>query len=120
MRLSAREPEPIHGALADAVLRSVPEGARLQYGPDQLGTALLRRAQVPLRIDTGMLTDAVVDLTPSATYLLGGDELYGWADGRPILRWHRPHPVIDNCLADSVEQAGSGSPRRGERVVRPN
>ncbi|MCU1656644.1 MAG: hypothetical protein JWO57_1300, partial [Pseudonocardiales bacterium] len=28
MRLSAREPEPIHGALADAVLRSVPEGAR--------------------------------------------------------------------------------------------
>src|SRR6202020_3312311 len=60
----------------------------------QLGTALLRRAQVPLHIDTGLLTDAVVDLdrrgllagTPSATYLLGGDSLYDWADGRPILR----------------------------------
>ena len=79
LRLRERAPEPIHDALADAVLRLIPEGARLQYGPGQLGTALLRRARVPLRIDTGLLTDAVVDLdkrgmlaeTPSATYLLG-------------------------------------------------
>lgn len=89
-----REPDPVHEALADAVLRFVPAGARLQYGPGQLGTALLRRATVPLRIDTGLLTDAVVDLDrrglligqPSATYLVGTDELYHWADGRPILR----------------------------------
>jgi hypothetical protein len=94
LRIPAREPEPIHDALADAVLRLVPEGARLQHGPGQLGTALLRRARVPLQIDTGLLTDAVVDLdkrgllvdTPSATYLLGGETLYDWADGRPILR----------------------------------
>lgn len=94
IRLPEREPEPIHDALADAVLRLVPQGARLQYGPGQLGTALLRRARVPLHIDTGLLTDAVVDLdkrglladTPSATYLLGSDVLYDWADGRPILR----------------------------------
>lgn len=93
-RLPERRPEPIHEALADAVLRFVPEGARLQYGPGQLGTALLQRAQVPLQIDTGLLTDAVVDLdrhgllvgTPSATYLLGSDVLYDWADGRRILR----------------------------------
>ena len=89
-----REPEPIHEALADSVLRFVPAGARVQYGPGQLGTALLRRARVPLRIDTGMLTDAVVDLErngmliddPSATYLVGTDVLYDWADGRSILR----------------------------------
>ena len=88
------EPDPVHEALADAVLRFVPEGARLQYGPGQLGTALLRRAPVPLRIDTGLLTDAVVDLDkrgllidmPSATYLFGTEELYDWADGKPILR----------------------------------
>lgn len=93
-RLPERKPEPIHEVLADAVLRFVPEGARLQYGPGQLGTALLQRAQVPLQIDTGLLTDAVVDLdrhgllvgTPSATYLLGSDVLYDWADGRRILR----------------------------------
>ena len=93
-RAPERDPEPIHDALADAVLQLLPEGARIQYGPGQLGTALLRRAQVPLHIDTGLLTDAVVDLdrrgllagTPSATYLLGSDSLYDWADGRPILR----------------------------------
>jgi acyl-CoA hydrolase len=89
-----KDPEPVHDALADAVLRFVPEGARLQYGPRQLGTALLRRTTVPLRIDTGLLTDAVVDMhkrgmlidMPSATYLFGTEELYDWADGKPILR----------------------------------
>ncbi len=94
IHLPERPPEPVHEALADAVLRFVPEGARLQYGPGQLGTALLQRAQVPLQIDTGLLTDAVVDLDrrgllagiPSATYLLGSEVLYRWADGRPILR----------------------------------
>jgi acyl-CoA hydrolase len=89
-----REPDALHDALADAVLRFVPGGARLQYGPGPLGTALLRRAEVPLRIDTGLLTDAVIDLDrnglligqPSATYLVGTDYLYRWADGQPILR----------------------------------
>ena len=93
-QMPERDPEPIHDALADAVLQLIPDGARIQYGPGQLGTALLRRARVPLHIDTGLLTDAVVDLdrrgllagTPSATYLLGSDSLYDWADGRPILR----------------------------------
>ncbi|MBV9514536.1 MAG: acetyl-CoA hydrolase [Mycobacteriaceae bacterium] len=92
--LPGKEPEPVHEALAESVLRLVPENARLQYGPGQLGTALLRRADRPLRIDTGLLTDAVVDLDrrgwlvgePSATYLLGSEKLYKWADGRPILR----------------------------------
>jgi acyl-CoA hydrolase len=94
IRVPEREPEPIHDAIADAVLQLLPEDARIQYGPGQLGTALLRRAQVPLHIDTGLLTDAVVDLdrrgllagTPSATYLLGSDALYDWANGRAILR----------------------------------
>jgi hypothetical protein len=74
-QLPHREPDQIHDALADAVLEFIPAGARLQYGPGQLGTALLRRARTPLAIDTGLLTDAVVDLdrrglligTPSAT-----------------------------------------------------
>jgi acyl-CoA hydrolase len=87
-------PEPVHESLADAVLRFVPEGARLQYGPGKLGTALLMRAQRPVCIDTGLLTDAVVDLDdrgllvgmPSATYLFGTERLYDWAEGQPILR----------------------------------
>jgi hypothetical protein len=93
-RMPRKDPEPVHDALADAALRFVPEGARLQYGPGQLGTALLRRTAMPLRVDTGLLTDAVVDLDkrgllidiPSATYLFGSEELYDWADGKSILR----------------------------------
>ncbi len=89
-----KDPETVHEALADAVLRFVPEGARLQYGPGQLGTAVLRRTPVPLRIDTGLLTEAVVDMDtrgmlidmPSAAYLFGTKKLYDWADGKPILR----------------------------------
>jgi acyl-CoA hydrolase len=123
-RVPEREPEPIHDALADAVLQLIPDGARLQYGPGQLGTALLRRAQVPLQIDTGLLTDAVVDLdrrgllagTPSATYLLGSDSLYDWADGRPILhgldythdltRLSRGAPLVAVNTAIEIDQYG--------------
>ncbi|MCV7280226.1 acetyl-CoA hydrolase [Mycolicibacterium flavescens] len=91
---AARAAEPVHEALAAAVLEFVPQDARLQYGPGQLGTALLDRIRQPVAVDTGLLTDAVIGLerrgllaeTPSATYLLGTEELYAWADGRPILR----------------------------------
>jgi len=88
------DPDPAHESLADAVLRFVPSGARLQYGPGQLGTALLRQTRHSVHIDTGLLTDAVVELDrrgfldgmPSATYLFGSETLYDWADGKPILR----------------------------------
>lgn len=93
VRIPQKEPDPVHQALADNVLRFVPEGAQLQYGPGPLGAALLNQTTVPVRIDTGLLTDAVVDLdqrgmligTPSATYLLGTETLYDWADGKQIL-----------------------------------
>jgi acyl-CoA hydrolase len=94
IQLLLKDPEPVHEQLADAVLQFVPDGARLQYGPGQLGTALLSQAKVPLQLDTGLLTDGVLDLdergllaaTPSASYLLGSDALYDWADGKHILR----------------------------------
>jgi hypothetical protein len=110
LRVKQKAPEPIHLALADAVLRFIPAGARLQYGPGQLGTALLNLTEVPIRIDTGLLTDAVVDLddrgkligTPSATYLLGTDRLYDWARDRPILHG------IDH--SHDLTRLGSGDP----------
>lgn len=136
VRVPSREPEPIHEALADAVLRFVPEGARLQYGPGQLGTALLRRADQPLRIDTGLLTDAVVDLDrrgrligePSATYLLGSDLLYEWAEARPILRGidhshdltrlSRGEPFVAVNTAIEIDPVGQVNVEgRGEKVV---
>ncbi|WYY09648.1 acetyl-CoA hydrolase/transferase C-terminal domain-containing protein [Gordonia hydrophobica] len=91
--VTERAPSREHNALADNVLKWIPDGARLQYGPGQLGTALLRRAEVGLQIDTGLLTPAVLDLqgrgllrgVPSTTYLLGDDDLYDWAAGREVL-----------------------------------
>lgn len=136
VRVPSREPNPIHDALADAVLRFVPEGARLQYGPGQLGTALLRRTRVPLHVDTGLLTDAVVDLdrhgllagTPSATYLLGTETLYEWADGRHILhgidythdltRLSRGHPLVAVNTAVEIDPVGQVNVEgRSEKVV---
>jgi len=136
VRVPSREPEPIHQALADAVLRFVPEGSRLQYGPGQLGTALLRRADQPLRIDTGLLTDAVVDLdrrgrligVPSATYLHGSDLLYEWAEARPILRGidhshnltrlSRGEPFVAVNTAIEIDPVGQVNVEgRGDKVV---
>jgi acyl-CoA hydrolase len=130
-----RAPEPIHDALADNVLRYVPPGASLQYGPGQLGTALLRRISVPVHIETGLLTDGVMELErrglllgePSAAYLLGSADLYRWADGRPILRGieytHdisrlRARPFIAVNTAIEIDPAGQiNCEGTGEKVV---
>ncbi len=83
-------------AIAARIAPLITPYARLQIGPSQVATALLRCLAVPVRIDTGMLPDPVVELDergllvgePIATYLAGGPRLYHWADGRPLL-----HPV---------------------------
>ena len=85
-----------HEEIARRVAALIPEGVRLQVVPSPVGDALLRRLTVPVRIDSGLLPESVVDLAsrglligePVATYLAGGPKLYDWADGRLIL-----HPV---------------------------
>jgi acyl-CoA hydrolase len=87
---------PAHLAIAALIEPLITPYARLQVGPSQVTTALLRTLKVPVRVDTGMLPEAVVDLDergllagePICTYLAGGARLYAWADGRPVL-----HPV---------------------------
>jgi hypothetical protein len=89
-------PGPAHEAIAERIGSLIVPDARVQVGPSPLATALLRGLRVPVRLDTGILPEAVVDLDrrgllvgdPVATYLAGGPVLYAWADGRPLL-----HPV---------------------------
>lgn len=89
-------PGPRHQAIAALVAPLIPGGARLQVGPSPVATALLRELADPVRIDSGMLPEAVTDLDerglllgdPVGAYLAGGPRLYAWADGRPVL-----HPV---------------------------
>jgi acyl-CoA hydrolase len=89
-------PAPAYQAIAALIAPLIDAGARLQLGPSPVATALLRELTVPVRLDSGMLPEAVVDLdergliagTPIASYLAGGPRLYAWADGRPLL-----HPL---------------------------
>ena len=89
-------PGPAVQAIAALIAPLIEPGARLQVGPSPVASALLRELAVPVRIDSGLLPEAVVDLderglvaaTPVASYLAGGPRLYAWADGRPLL-----HPL---------------------------
>jgi hypothetical protein len=94
--LSFATPSPAQEQICAHAAALVPEGARLQVGPGQLGAAMLRALQVPVRIDSGLLPEQVVDLDerglllgdPVAAYLVGTERLYRWAHGRPLL-----HPL---------------------------
>ncbi len=80
-------------AIATHVAGLIPEGAFLQYGPGTIADAILRAVDVPVRVDSGLVGDAVLDLdarglllgTPRGAYLAGTQPLYDWADGRAIL-----------------------------------
>src|ERR1022692_498203 len=89
-------PGPAHRAIAALIAPLIAPGARLQVGPSPVATALLAVLAVPVRIDSGLLPEGVVDLDerglvvgdPVAAYLSGCPRLYRWADGRPLL-----HPI---------------------------
>jgi acyl-CoA hydrolase len=91
--LTFSAPQAAHHAIAGHVAALIPEGARVQVGPGALGAAVLDGLRSPVRIDSGLLPDAVVGLDrrglllgePVAAYLAGGDQLLDWADGRPLL-----------------------------------
>jgi len=94
--LSFGTPSPAQEQICAHAAALVPEGARVQVGPGQLGAAMLRALRVPVRIDSGLLPEQVVDLDerglllddPVAAYLVGTERLYRWAHGRPLL-----HPL---------------------------
>lgn len=102
------DPGDIHHAVAERVVPLVPRGARVQFGPGAVGTAFLEQLRHPILLDTGMLTDAVVDLDQRglllgpalAPYLGGSEPLYTWAPDRAkVDRLERTH--------DPVRLAGS-------------
>jgi len=80
-------------ALGERVGALIPEGAPVQYGPGAVGRAVLASLRRPVRMWSGVITDAVVDLDERglltghtlATYAVGTDRLYSWMDGRDVL-----------------------------------
>jgi len=87
------EPQDVHRAVAERVVSLIPEGARVQYGPGPVGTAVIDAIDRPVHVDTGMLSDAVVELDRRglllgrayAPYSGGTDVLYDWAPGRAVV-----------------------------------
>jgi acyl-CoA hydrolase len=83
-------PGPVQQEIGRRIARLVPAGARLQFGPGGVGAAAIDALAVPVCIDTGVVTDSVVDLDrrglllgrPMAAYVAGDAEVYQWSDGR--------------------------------------
>ena len=104
-------PDAVDLSIARGAAALVPEGARVQVGPGRLGGAILAALEVPVRLDAGLLPEAVVDLdargllvdTPVCSYLVGTGRLYDWADGRRLV-----HPV--EVVHDVGRLSASGRP----------
>ena len=93
MHASFGEPRDVHRAVAERVAALIPEEAKLQYAPGAIGAAVIDAVQRPVAIDTGLLTEPVVDLdgrglllgTPVAPYL-SGERTASWGHGRGMLQ----------------------------------
>ena len=88
-------PGEIDRRIAAHVAAWIPEGARVQVGPGRLGAAVLDAVTVPVRVDSGLLPESIVDLDARGlliatfgAYMVGTKRLHDWADGRPLL-----HPL---------------------------
>jgi hypothetical protein len=87
------EPTAELRALGALAARLIPEGARLQYGPGPVGTAILDAVEVPVRVDTGMITDPVMHLDRRGLlvgpafgpYVAGTADHYDWCEGHVAL-----------------------------------
>lgn len=93
--------------IAAHIATLVTPGSVVQYGPGIIGDAAIRGITVPVRVRSGLITDAVVDLDkrglllgdPVTAYIAGTADLYAWADGRPLAaRIERTHDL--SALSD--------------------
>jgi acyl-CoA hydrolase len=95
-------PSPAAEQIGRQVASLIPPGATVQYGPGIIGDAVIRALQVPVRVQSGVVSDAVMDLdrrglllgSPLTAYVIGTPELFEWADGRPMAdRVERTHDI---------------------------
>jgi acyl-CoA hydrolase len=93
LELPRPEPTDVDLAIGRNVAALIPEGASIQFGPGAVSDSVLRSLEVSVRVDSGLLTDAVVELdergllvgTPRGAYLAGTSRLYEWSDGKPLV-----------------------------------
>jgi acyl-CoA hydrolase len=91
--VSSRPPDDRTMRIGTEVARLVPPGAVIQFGPGPIALAVVSALTDPVGVDSGIITDAVVDLdarglltdAPLGTYLAGSEKLYEWANHRALL-----------------------------------
>lgn len=133
VEVPGREIDPVSAQIGARLAAFARPGCAIQFGPGPIAEAFLATLEVPVRVDSGILTDAVVDLAdrgllvgaPLGTYLSGTRKLYDWADGRAVLDGvevtHQPSRLADlNLLAvnsalqiDELGQVGLDQPADG-------
>jgi acyl-CoA hydrolase len=90
--LPAARPDATTAEIGRRAAELVPEGATLGMSPGAVGEAVLAALDRPVSLHTGALGDGVIALDrrglligePRASYVVGGEDLFGWADGRWI------------------------------------
>lgn len=133
IEVPSRGIDPVSAQIGARLAAFARPGRTIQFGPGPIAEAFLAALEVPVRIDSGILTDAVVDVAerglltgdPLGTYLSGTRRLYDWADGRAVLDGvevtHQPSRLADlNLLAinsalqiDELGQVGLDQPAGG-------
>jgi acyl-CoA hydrolase len=79
-----RPADEIDLAIGAHVASLVPEGATVQFGPGGIGEGIARALQAPVRIRSGLLTDAMASLHPRGLLAAPAVAAYTWG-GQPIL-----------------------------------
>jgi acyl-CoA hydrolase len=81
---SARAAEAVDLSIGERVCSLLPDGATLQFGPGGIGEGIVRALERPVRILSGIVTDAVADL--DARGLLAAPAIAGYAWGGDPVR----------------------------------
>jgi acyl-CoA hydrolase len=93
IQMPIQEPGPVQHAIGRIVAGLLPPGATVQFAPGGIGAGVLANVSEPVAIDSGVVTDEVVDLdrrgllrgVPTAAYAMGTQQVYDWIDGRGVL-----------------------------------
>jgi acyl-CoA hydrolase len=95
-------PSELQEQVAERVAALVPDGVRIQVGPGGIGQAVYAALERPVAIDSGFISDPVVELAERgllvgealSPYLAGTSRVYDWAPGRVRLeRLERTHDL---------------------------
>jgi Acetyl-CoA hydrolase/transferase C-terminal domain len=83
-RAAQRAADDVDLAIGARVAALVPDGATLQFGPGGIGEGIARALRAPVRIRSGLLTDAMASLHPRGLLAAPATAAYTWG-GQPIL-----------------------------------